>query len=92
MTDDLEHRLRRAATRRDPVPDHVTAAARAAPAWRSADEEFEALGCIAYPTGDGRHTYRRTTSRPGEQAWKCRSCGDVFVALDEEVEALWEGE
>ncbi|MER7280377.1 hypothetical protein ABT369_38670 [Dactylosporangium sp. NPDC000244] len=65
--------------------------------------------CSPYPEGDGRHDYRKTASsydrtgldhpdyRDGETTWRCRRCGDVFVALDEEMAALdeerwWDGD
>lgn len=86
MTDDaLEADLRRVAASVDPAPRPAT----------PFTEERDALDCSAYPEGSSRHDYRRTASRPGEAAWKCRSCGDVFVALDSEVRALdaedWDG-
>lgn len=61
--------------------------------------DFEQLGCEVYTEGDSRHDYRITASsyygtgidhpdyRRGETAYRCRSCGDVFVALDDEMEA-----
>lgn len=67
------------------------------PDARPADrDDFD---CSPYPEGDGRHDYRKTASsydrtgldhpdyRAGETTWRCRRCGDVFVALDEEMAA-----
>lgn len=56
--------------------------------------------CSPYPEGDGRHNYRVTASsyygtgldhpdyQLGETCYRCRRCGDVFVALDSEMTAL----
>lgn len=70
-----------------PPPVHARPAAR---------DDFD---CSPYPEGDGRHDYRKTASsydrtgldhpdyRDGETCWRCRRCGDVFVALDSEMAA-----
>jgi hypothetical protein len=59
--------------------------------------DFEQLGCAQLPEGDGRHDYRVTSSsyygtgrdhpdrRDGQTTYRCRRCGDVFVALDSEM-------
>lgn len=87
--DDLEASLCRVLTAVDGLPPKVEA--------RPADrDDFD---CSPYPEGDGRHDYRKTASshdrtgldhtdyRDGETCWRCRRCGDVFVALDSEMAA-----
>lgn len=66
--------------------------------WRKVDEVDEIERCADAPEGDSRHDYRLKTSsfyqigtdlpsfRKGENAYHCRVCGDVFVALDDEME------
>lgn len=90
--------LRRVLTAIDGLPPKVTV--------RPADrDDFD---CSPYPEGDGRHDYRKTASsydqigldhpdyRAGETCWRCRRCGDVFVALDAEMaaeeERWWDGD
>lgn len=91
--------LRRACADADPLPDVVVEAARVA-ARPAGGDDFD---CSVYPEGDGRHDYRITASsfygvgldhpdyRRGETCYRCRRCGDVFVARDSEMEALDEG-
>lgn len=87
MTDDaLLGDLRRLYAAADPVPPALVESV------KTLLEDREELDCSAYPEGSSRHDYRRITARPGETAWKCRGCGDVFVALDSEVRALDEGD
>lgn len=91
--------LRRVLAAIDGLPPKVEA--------RPADrDDFD---CSPYPEGDGRHDYRKTASsydgtgldhpdyRDGETCWRCRRCGDVFVAPDSEMAALdeerwWDGD
>jgi hypothetical protein len=55
-------------------------------------------GCADDPEGSSRHAYRLTVSsyhgigvdrpdfRADENVYRCRACGDVFVAVDSEME------
>lgn len=86
--DALEADLRSVAAIVDPPPPVTVRPA--------ARDDFD---CSPYPEGDGRHDYRMTASshygvgldhsdyRAGETCWRCRRCGDVFVALDSEMQA-----